>query len=149
MEKISISELNERMSKGVVKFAYIENGSTQVVNGTTKAEFTKSQTGNGLGPVSKFEHNSYWNTDKNEWCQFFNEAFIGVLEDGETLNEALLNKHTLKQQIYSIYDMLDREVGKLMSPGCEDEETGELRSEVYSILNKAAAAIKEVGHGIY
>lgn len=45
-----------------------------------------------------------------------------------------LNKSSLKQQTIEIMDKIDEMTGKLMSPGCSDDATGNLHTEVYSKL---------------
>lgn len=60
-----------------------------------------------------------------------------------------LNKFGLKQQTIEIMEKLDEMTGKLMSPGCSDEATGNLRDEVYSKLQKCYSEINSIMQKIY
>ena len=55
-----------------------------------------------------------------------------------------LNKFGLKQQTIEIMEKLDEMTGKLMSPGCSDEATGNLRAEVYSKLKKCHSELGSI-----
>ena len=60
-----------------------------------------------------------------------------------------LNKFGLKQQTIEIMEKLDEMTGKLMSPGCSDEATGNLRAEVYSKLQKCYSELNSIMQKIY
>ena len=60
-----------------------------------------------------------------------------------------LNKFGLKQQTIEIMEKLDEMTGKLMSPGCSDEATGNLRTEVYSKLQKCYSELNSIMQKIY
>lgn len=61
----------------------------------------------------------------------------------------MIGKFQLKKMMYDICDAMDRDVGKMMSPACQDEETGKLRSQAYTEMMKCAEKIKEIADGIY
>lgn len=60
-----------------------------------------------------------------------------------------LNKFGLKQQTIEIMEKLDEMTGKLMSLGCSDEATGNLRDEVYSKLQKCHSELNSIMQKIY
>ena len=55
-----------------------------------------------------------------------------------------LNKYSLKQQTIEIMDKIDEMIGKLMSTGCSDDATGNLRAEVYSKLKKCHSELGSI-----
>lgn len=61
----------------------------------------------------------------------------------------LLDKYTLKEKVIKIDNELDKMVGELMSPGCADNETGKLRSQVYSRISDLHSKLKEIIYNIY
>ena len=60
-----------------------------------------------------------------------------------------LNKSSLKQKTIEIMDELDKITGELMSPGCSDDATGNLRAEVYSKLQKCHSELGSIIQRIY
>ena len=63
--------------------------------------------------------------------------------------EKPINKYMLKQELIKISNGLDEMAGKLMSPPCADNQTGELRSEAYMALSKLHEEINEMIYKIY
>ena len=60
-----------------------------------------------------------------------------------------MDKFELKEKLINITDQLDKMVGDLMSNGCKDVETGEIRSEVYTQLLKTNEFLKSKIYNIY
>ena len=60
-----------------------------------------------------------------------------------------LNKSSLKQKTIEIMDKIDEMTGELMSPGCSDDTTGNLRAEVYSKLKKCHNELSTIIQKIY
>ena len=65
------------------------------------------------------------------------------------MSSTFLNKSSLKQQTIEIMDKIDEMTGKLMSPGCSDDATGNLRAEVYSKLQKCHSELGSIIQKIY
>lgn len=55
----------------------------------------------------------------------------------------LLDKKHLKEKVTEIYDSLDKMTRELMSPGCTDNKTGELRAKIYTILSRCGSELIE------
>lgn len=60
-----------------------------------------------------------------------------------------MNKFELKDFLYSYCDTIDRMCGQMMSPGCDDDITGELRSEAYMAFENAHRKLKKIAGSIF
>lgn len=60
-----------------------------------------------------------------------------------------MDKFELKSKLIQIADELNKLTGELMNDGCADEETGEIRSEVYTKLHKTHDYLKSQIYNIY
>lgn len=59
-----------------------------------------------------------------------------------------MNKQELKKKLIEIADTIDKQVGEMMSPSC-DEQTGKIRTEVYRELSKTHSKLKQHINEIY
>lgn len=83
VEKISLSELRDRLKKGVVRFKYEKkDGSVRKANGTLKKslipELDKDKGGKDDFPDNCF---GYYDIDRDDWRMFLKDNFIGVIKN--------------------------------------------------------------------
>lgn len=60
-----------------------------------------------------------------------------------------MDKFELKEKLIEINDTIDKLVGELFAKGVADEELAEIRSKVYSALQKGSDVLKECIYNIY
>lgn len=66
----------------------------------------------------------------------------------ETISDKL-DKYSLKNEIITIADELDKMASHIMSPACADDETGILRARVYTAMSKLNDELKKLIYQIH
>lgn len=60
-----------------------------------------------------------------------------------------MDKFELKDKLIGLIEDIDKNIVNIMSPSCKDDETGEIRAEIYTCIREAQEKLRGMMYNIY